>query len=144
MPHRTFDIERDAQGAPIGTLREPITFDFGLYGEERFTVIPTPTLGDTFDLADAPEPRHANDLDACRVIARFIRSMLPVEDRPRFDAALYRIPADQAHVIIDLGAWIAERVTPFPTKPAATSSSGRQATRRTSKPKPAGSARSRR
>lgn len=122
MPHRSFGTERRG---PVG---ESITFDFGLYGEETFTIIPQPSLGDTLDLYDVPEPTPKNELESVRALVRFIRRMLPEADIPRFEAALKRIPADQAHIVIDLGAWIAEQVSDgFPTSPAHTSSGGRQA-----------------
>lgn len=139
MPlHRSFGTVR------AGVEREPITFDFGLYGEESFTVIPEPTLGDTFDLADAPEPNPTNMLDASRAMARFIRRLLAPEDRQRFDLALYRIPASQAHVIVEAGTWIAEQVSGFPTMPPASSSGGRRTGGTTSRKRPVGTGRSKR
>lgn len=128
MPHRSFGAAR------VGADREPITFDFGLYGEETFTIVPSPSLGDTLDLYEAPEPTPENELESVRVLVRFIRRLLKPEDVGRFNAALHRLPADQAHVVVDLGAWIAEQVSGFPTQPADTSSSGRQATGENSKP----------
>lgn len=136
--HRSFGAVRAA------VTREPVTFDFGLYGEESFTVIPDPTLGDTFDLYDVPDPVIENDLDAARACARFIQRMLPPEDRARFDTALHRIPTSECHLIYDCAAWIAEQVTGFPTKPPSNSSSGRPRSGSTSKPKRAGGARSKR
>lgn len=134
--HRTFGAVRAA------TQRESITFDFGLYGEETFTVVPTPTLGDTFDLYDAPEATPDNLLATARILARFVRRMLAPEDRARFDAALYRIPADQVHLIVECAEWIAEQVTGFPPVPPTTSSGGRRTSGRTSKRQPGGGARS--
>jgi len=122
VAHRTFGAVRKS-----GT-REPITFDFGLYGEETFTVVPEPSLGDCFDLDDAPEPTPANMLQSAKILARFIRRMLAAEDRPRFDAALYRIPSTEAHLIVECATYIAEQVSGFPTQPPAGSSSGRQRT----------------
>ena len=136
MPHRSFGAVR------AGVEREPITFDFGLYDEETFTVVPDPSLGDTFDLADAPEPTPDNLLDTARVLARFIRRMLDPADRPRFDAALYRIPAPQMHVVVDCAAYIAEHVTTFPTEPPANSSRGRRTAGTSSKAKRGGGPRS--
>lgn len=120
MPHRSFGAVR------AGVEREPITFDFGLYGEETFTVVPDPSLGDTFDLADAPEPNPDNMLEASRVLARFISRMLAPEDRPRFTQALYRIPATQCHLIVECAQYVAEHVTTVPTLPPASSSRGRR------------------
>lgn len=134
--HRTFGAVRAA------TQRDPITFDFGLYGEETFTVIPTPTLGDTFDLYDAPERTPENLLDSARILARFIRRMLAPEDRTRFDAALYRIPSDEMHLIVECAEWIAEQVTGFPQVPSTSSSGGRRPNGRSSKRQPGGGARS--
>ena len=60
MTHRTFGAER------LSPTRAPITFDFGIYGEETFTVVPETMLGDCFDLADVPDPTPTNDLEAAR------------------------------------------------------------------------------
>lgn len=136
MPHRSFGAVR------AGVERDPITFDFGLYGEETFTVVPDPSLGDTFDLADAPEPDADNLLDTARILARFIRRMLAPEDRKRFDEALYRIPATQMGLIVDAAAFIAENVTTFPSVPLTSSSRGRRSAGTTSRSKRAGGARS--
>lgn len=135
MAHRTFGAVRTA------ATKEPITFDFGLYSEETFTVVPEPSLGDTFDLYDAPEPLPENEAVAIRVLARFIRRMLPPEDRVRFDQALYRIPITEAHIIMDVATYITEQATGFPTMPPTTSSRGRQPTGKTSKPRTAGNKR---
>ena len=48
--HQSFGTVR------AGIEREPITFDFGIWGNEQFTVVPEPSLGDTIELYDAPEP----------------------------------------------------------------------------------------
>jgi len=132
MTHRTFGAER------LSPTRAPITFDFGIYGEETFTVVPETMLGDCFDLADVPDPTPTNDLEAARACARFIERMLDLADRPRFKAALYRIPSSESMVIVDCATWIAGQVSGFPTRPPAGSSRGRGPTGRTSKPRPAG------
>lgn len=132
MPHQSFGAVRQ------GAQREPITFDFGLFGEETFTVVPDPSLGDTFDLHDAPEPDPKNPLEAVRVLGRFIRRMLPPEDRPRFDAALYRIPSSHSHLIIDCAQWITRQTVPFASAPAESFSGGRRSTGTTSKRDTAG------
>lgn len=126
--HRDFDVSRRAY-APE---RDPVTFTLG---GETFTVLPDPTLGDTFDLADAPDisaadfdPNGAADLKLVRILTSFIRRMVPEGDRPRFDVALYRIPSTQAYVIVECAEWITEQVVNRPTMPPASSSSGRQAT----------------
>ena len=136
MPHRSFGTVR------AGVEREPITFDFGLYGEDTFTVLPEPSLGDTFDLADAPEPNAENMLEAARAIAKFLRKMIKPDDRHRFDQALYRIPATQCHVIVEAGMYVAEQVSGFPTEPPTNSSDGRQSTGIRSKKTRAGTTRS--
>lgn len=129
MAHRSFGTKR------VGGEREPITFDFGLYGEDQFTIIPEPSLGDTLDLYDAPEPAPENELETIRVLVRFIRRMLDPADVDRFNQALRRLPANQSHVVLDTAAWIAEQISGFPTEPAPTSSNGRQAAGRSSKQK---------
>jgi hypothetical protein len=138
MPHQSFGTVR------AGVEREPITFSLGLYDEHTFTIVPEPTLGDTFELADAPEPNPTNMVDAARSLARFIRRMLTEEDRPRFDEALYRIPASQAHIIVEAGTWIAAQVSGFPTTPPASSSGGRRVAGTSSRKRPGGTGRSKR
>jgi hypothetical protein len=139
MPHQSFGTVR------TGVEREPITFDFGLYGEETFTVVPTPSFGDTFDLHDAPEPTNpASELELVRVLTRFVRRLLAPEDRARFDAALYRIPTDRPDIIIECAAWITPQVSTFPTVPPTTSSGGRPRSGTHSRPKRAGATRSKR
>lgn len=122
MPHRSFGA------AAIASAREPITFDFGIYGEHRFTVVPEPSLGDTFDVMDTPDPDPSNVAQVVRSLTRFITRMLPPEDRPRFADALLRIPAERSDIIIDCATYIVEQVTTFPTVPPASSSAGRQRT----------------
>ena len=119
MAHQSFGTVRTVE-AP-----EPITFDFGMFSEVTLTVVPEPTLGDTFDLYDAPEPTApANELEASRVCARFIRRMLIPEDRPAFDQALDRIPSSHVGLIIDAARWITQEVIRRPFGPAASSSDG--------------------
>lgn len=111
MAHRSFGTVK------IGDPRDPITFDFGLWSEETFTVIPTPSLGATFDVQDAPEPNPENPGQAARVLSRFIESMLDPADVPRYRQALHRIPADQGHIVVEAAEWILEQLTGFPTPP---------------------------
>lgn len=131
MPHQSFGTVR------IGAERQSISFDFGLYGEDRLTVKPEPSLADTFDLSDAPEFDPDNALASTRFFAEFIRKMLVPEDLPRYNEALRRIPASQAHVIFDAAAWITEQLVPFVSAPSRTSSGGRRGTGTSSKRKPA-------
>lgn len=128
MTHRDFDASRRARHVD----RDPVTFTLG---GETFTVLPDPTLGDVFDLADAPDigskefdPNGEPDMVLVRTLKQFIRRMVPDADRPRFDTALYRIPSTDAYVIIECAEWIVEQVVTFPTEPPASSSSGRPTT----------------
>lgn len=130
MPHQSFGAVR------IGAEREPITFDFGLYGEERITVKPEPTLGDTFDLLDAPEFDPNNAMSTVRFFAEFIRKMVIPEDVERFNDALRRIPGSQAHIVYEAAAWITGQLIPFKSAPPASSSRGRRAGGASSKRKP--------
>lgn len=127
MPAASFGAVR------AGVAREPITFRFGIFDEHEFTVVPDPTLGDLFDLHDAPEPTPTNEMETVRVLARFIRRMLIPEDRKRFDEALYRIPSTRADVIIAAAEWITSQVAPFPAAPSRSSSERRRSTGTTSK-----------
>lgn len=138
MAHQSFGTVR------AGIEREPITFDFGIWGDERFTVVPEPSLGDTIDLYDAPEPTPENMVESARLLARFIKRLLVPEDRARFDEALKRIPASQSHVIVEAALWITEQVTAFPTVPPASSSGGRPTAGTSSRKRPAGTGPSRR
>lgn len=128
MPHFDFDAARRAYEVDV----DPVTFS---YGGDTFTVLPDPTLGDTFDLADAPDldgdfdPLNATHLKLVTVLAKFIRRMLPPEDRERFDRAHYRIPSTQAVIIIEIAQTIvSEVIAKRPTQPPGSSSSGRLST----------------
>jgi len=123
VPYRDFDAARRAYAGPD---REPIEFT---YGGERFTCLPDPTLGDCFDIHDAPEldpndfdPNRPEDLLGVRSLAKFIEKMLPYEDRPRFQKAHYSIPSSQAIVIYECAGYIVEEYTNRPTEPSGTSS----------------------
>lgn len=120
MPRRSFGAARRSAAA------EPIVFTLGPYFEE-FTLIPEPSLGATFAIADAPQPAPENMLESAQVLARFIRLMLRPEDRDRFDRTLHRMsPASEAASdIVECALWITEQVTGFPTPPPADSSAGR-------------------
>lgn len=131
MPHRSFDAARRAYHVE----RDPVTFDLG---GERFTVLPDPSLGDVFELMDAPEPIPDNEQQSIRILAKFIRRMLPDEDRLRWDRVLLTIPSTESPVIIELATWITEQISARPTVPPAPSSRGRRNGGRTSKPVPAG------
>ena len=94
--------------------REPIEFTLGIAGEERFTVINEPTVGDIIELCSIPEPIIENEAQAVMSVARAIRRLLVPEDRPRFDRIMYQIPAPQ--VLPQLVAaleWMVDQTTPF-------------------------------
>jgi hypothetical protein len=146
--HRDFDAVRRAYG---GEERELVTFTLA---GETFMVLPDPTLGDTFDLADAPEipenfdPTRSQDMQLVRLLSKFIRKMLPVEERPRYDQALYKVPTSHTVVIIEIASYIAEHVIvpgveiANPVLPPTTFSRGRRTTGHSSKSKSGGRNRS--
>jgi hypothetical protein len=117
MAHRSFEAAR------LSEAREPITFDFGLYGQEQFTVTPDPSLGDTLELYGLPDDIMTLDRESptytksIQLLTRFIRRMLRAEDRERFDKALYAIPSTQSYIIVEVAEWICEQVVPVPSKP---------------------------
>lgn len=132
--HKDFDAARRA----YGVSRSEISFTLG---GETFITLPDPSLGDTFDLYDAPpieletfNPNGKNEIILVKILSGFIRRMLKEEDRPRFDRALYRIPASQSIVIMECATYITENLTPLevdvdnPSQPPITSSDGRDIT----------------
>lgn len=147
MPNRDFDASRRS----FRVDRDPVTFALG---GETFEVLLDPSLGDTFDLYDAPEVRldaqgrpifdadNPSDIVLVRMLKRFIERALPFEQRDAWQRAMYRIPAAEAGVIVECAMWIVEQMTTFPTEPPASSSSGRQSTGRDSSTNSAGSSRS--
>lgn len=124
MPHFDFDAAlraaRQDEEQP-----DPVTF---VYGGQEFTVRQDPSLGDVMELAAVPDPTPENEEQAAMACMQFVRRMLLLEDRQRFDQAHYTIPArNAAPAIIALTTWLAEQVAGFPTAPpdsSATSSSG--------------------
>lgn len=137
MAHRDFDAARRAHQVD----RDPVTFTLG---GETFEVVLTPSLGDTFDLADAPPVRigadgrpqfdadSPDDLTLVRVLTRFLQRSLPLDERAKFDRALYRIPSHDAGVIIEAAVYVTEQMTAHPSGPPGSSSSGRHTTGPTS------------
>ena len=128
MPTRDFDAARRSYTVDV----DPVVFRLG--GEE-FLCMPTPSLGDVFDLVDCPDiapedfdPERSGDVALVRTLSSFIRRMLDPEDRNRFDDVLHRIPSNQGGVIIACAGWIAEQVTAHPSEPPENSSSGRRTT----------------
>jgi hypothetical protein len=140
MPHFDFDEalrEYRKDDEPV----DPITFT---YGGELFTVMSGPMLGDVMELHDAPEIRSDTDEAAALALLKFVRRLLPVEDRQRFEQAHYRIPATQsAPAMIKLGIFVTEQVTgSFPTKPPVSSATGPPSHGRTSSKRTGGTGRS--
>lgn len=139
MPHRDFDAARRAYDT---VTPDPVSFT--LAGEE-FTCLLDPTIGDTFEMIDAPDitpedydPTNPAHPRLMMKIARYVQRMLPVEERPRFDAALYRIPVTHLAVILDVANFITEEVVDRPTGPPASFSSGRPESGTSSKNEPVG------
>lgn len=137
--HKDFDATRRA----YGVSRNEISFTLG---GETFITLPDPTLGDTFDIYDAPpveldtfNPEGKNEIVFIKILSQFIRRMLPEEDRPRFDKALYRIPASHSVIILECAMYIVENITALevtpddPTQPPIISSDGRARTGSSSK-----------
>jgi len=129
MPHRDFAL------AKARTLQEQITFTFG---GESFTVAERPSLGDTFDLMEVPDPTPTNMAQAAFQLAQFIRRMLIPDDRERWEKVLHEIPQTQVVDVIELGTWLAEEVTGRPFSQPATSSGGPRRTGQSSKRSTAG------
>jgi len=132
-----FDL--DAARRAYDREREPLGFRFMAHD---YIVMREPSLGDTFDVLDTPEHTVGeNDAEVARVLARFIRYMIPVEQRSMWDDDLRMMPVGQAAALVELAAWITEQVTAgFPTSPPANSSAGRAPTGRTSRRRTAGTA----
>jgi len=125
MPHADFSAVR------VRALAEPITFSLA---GVRFTAMDRPSLGDVFELMDAPDPDFAKILEgdeatlgrSCRALADFVRRLLVPDDKARWDRLLYELPNDQAGPLIEVAQWLVENMTGFPTTPPASSSGGRQ------------------
>lgn len=139
MPRRDFDAARRAYDT-----QAPAPVEFVLAGEV-FTCLNDPSLGDTFEMIDAPDitvedfdPNRNAHVTLVRKIARYIQRMLVLEDRPRFDQALYRVPVTHMAVIIEIADYITTEVVNRPTVPPGPSSSGRPESGVGSKNAPAG------
>lgn len=130
MPYRAFVVAR------ANALGEELGFEFA---GESFRCRPSPTLGDTFDLMDAPEPAPETLAQAARAIARFVRRLLADDtERARWDDLLRRTGNEGLPALIDLGTWLAEQVAAIPPKPPASSRGGRRPTGKSSKRATAG------
>lgn len=130
MPHRSFEAAR------ITEQREPITFNFGVYGTSTFTINPDPSLGDVLELDKLPELTDFNKTlpEVIRTLVTFIRRMLKAEDKAKFDEELFRIPSTQMFLIVECAEYIAEQVMPVPSQPPSSSSTGRPSGTETFKP----------
>jgi hypothetical protein len=107
--------------------------------DEVFAVATEPSLGDTFDLMDAPEPTPENEAQAVRALSRFLERVIVPEERARYQALLYRLPRGQGSAILTATAVeLVERLTGFPSAPLASSSGTRRATGSRTKPATAG------
>lgn len=114
MPHKDYD----AVAASIQRRQEPLTFTFC---GTLFTTAPTPTLGDTFDLLDAPEIEIgdlSNESRNCRVLASFIRSMLVDEaEKEKWDKVLYTARLELLPVLMLITNDLVEQYSARPTSP---------------------------
>ena len=131
MPHRDFDAMR----REFDVEHDPITFDFM---GRTWTVSPNPTLGDTFELADAPQAVLAkiedeNLLQVTKVLVDFIGRMLSTpEQKILWKAVTYEVPATYGTLIIAIATYITEEVTGVPFELREDSSSGQGSTGQTS------------
>lgn len=108
--------------------------------DEVFTVATEPSLGDTFDLMDAPEPTPENEAQAVRALSRFLERVIVPEDRARYQALLYRLPRGQGSlVLMKTATELVERLTGFPSAPPVSFSDTRRGTGTKSKRATAGS-----
>lgn len=119
-------VDFDAARAAWARQESPLTFTVC---EQTFTCVTTPSLGDAFDLMDAPEP-VVTDINSqgIRAICGFIRRCLVPDSRPDWDALLYRPDALEAADIVYIGAQLAEQYAGRPFKPSGSSSPGRRST----------------
>ena len=127
MPHRDFGSANLA-----GQRLQGVTFT--LVGE-RFTV-QDPSLGDVFELHDAPEVRLddqgrvqfseqvPSDLELVRSLARFLERIVPLEDRHRLQRAMFSIPASRGDIVIEAAMWLAAEVAGHPFGESASSAGG--------------------
>lgn len=118
MPHQDFEL------AARKAKSEPITF--GFMGEV-FTCVSEPSLGDSLDVIRAPEVDATSEPSVAMgvsIMAEFVRKMLVDDDKPRWDAVLYKVPRTEGMMVVNIGTWIIEQLSGFPTSPPAGSFSG--------------------
>jgi hypothetical protein len=111
-------------------LEEPIEFDFD---DETFHCNLRPSLGDTFDLMDVPDPTPDTLAECAYQLAKFIKRMLVPEDRDRWERKLHTISQADAGAIIEIGTWLVEQVTGRPFVLSTSSSGGQPRNGKTSK-----------
>lgn len=113
MPFADFDAARRVHAEERGEI-EPVQFK--LCGE-IFTALQEPMFGDVLTLWDAPELSD-NEAAATLALNKFIRGMIDPSDRARYDMALMGLPVSQAGLtLLNIGAYIAQHMTGFPTMP---------------------------
>lgn len=120
MPFTDFDVARRQFAAARGDdTVEPVTF--ALCGE-TFTALREPMWGDVLQLWDAPE-MDEDEARATLALQKFVRAMIEPADRPRWDAAMFRLKNSEAGMtMLSVGSYITEHMTGFPTMPPAYSS----------------------
>lgn len=121
---------------------EPVTF---MLGPHTFSVQLEPTLGDVLEVHAIGEfdpttldPDKGEDMVIIQALVGFIRRSLPIDERARWDRALFEIPMRAWPVVAQIAVDITEALTGFPTEPPASSGPGRRSTGRTSKRSSAG------
>jgi hypothetical protein len=124
VPHRDFDAARAERERTV----DPVTFTLG--GED-FSCVLAPSVGDAFDLADAPEP-ETSLIGSCRAITAFVDKILVPKDRPRFKNLIRKMDTPHGPInaldLVELGSWLGEEFSGRPTGPSTESSGGRETT----------------
>lgn len=122
MPYQDFDAARRERLRAF----EPIRFQLGGH---TFTCVGHPSLADSFDLLDAPEPtvEGAPIAAGVRALANFIeKSLVSDRDRRRFRKLLGRRddPID-ATTVVELGEWLAVQYAGPTVRPSSFSDGSR-------------------
>lgn len=120
MPHQDYDALRAEQRRE----HDPLTFT--LFGH-LYTCAPAPSLGDTFELMDAPEPMD-NEAEALRALCRYIRRMVVPTDQAHWDQATYKLDIDDLPLLMAISVDLLEQYANRPTVPPSESSDGRPGT----------------
>jgi hypothetical protein len=107
VPHRDFDAARAERERKV----DPVTFTLG--GED-FSCVLAPSVGDAFDLADAPEP-ESSLIGSVRAITAFVDKILVVDDRQRFRELIRRVDTPHGPInsydLIEQGSWVGEELS---------------------------------